>query len=132
MQSTAKLVTIKNGTRGPNSPIWKFSVRSPRAFIDWFDAWMGGGLRADLMAKRHGSCGITTFNPTTRNEGGLEVRERSLVRCPRGGINVQKGLDKEGRHTRPVALSRSEVLKPNVRSRIRSLRLKGKPEWDSN
>ena len=83
-------------------------------------------------SNRHRVCGITTFNPTTRNEEGLEVRERSLVRCPREGITVWKRLDKEGRHTWPVTLSRSEVLKPNGRSRIRSLRLKGIPERDSN
>ena len=72
------------------------------------------------------SCGITTFNPITRNEGGLEVRERSLVRYPREGITVRKGLDKEGTLTWPVTRSRTVVLEPDGRSRVRSLRLRGK------
>ena len=63
---------------------------------------------------------------------GIEVRGRSLVRYPREVINVRKGLVKEGRHTSPVTLSRSDVLEPDGRSRVRSLRLKGEPERDSN
>ena len=77
-------------------------------------------------------CGITTFNPTTRNKRGLELRERSLFGCPSEIITVRKGLYKEGRHTWPVTLSRSEVPKPNGRSRVRSLRIKCKQERDSN
>ena len=76
--------------------------------------------------------GRKALNPTTRNEGGLEVKERSLVRYPREGITVRKGLDKEGRLTCPVTRSQTVVLEPDGRSWVRSLRLKGKPERDSN
>ena len=51
---------------------------------------------------------------------------------PRANTNRTEGLVKEGKDTWPMTLSRSEVVKPDGRSRVRSLRLKGKPERDSN
>ena len=60
---------------------------------------------------------------------GKEARDSGFLRA---NANRTEGLVKEGRHTWLVTLSRSEVLKPDGQSRFRSLRLKQKPEGDSN
>ena len=90
IQSTARLVTTRNGTHAQNSPIWTCNLSSPRALIDRFDASMSGGLRADLMAAGHGSA---TQRRWIRFAPAPESRTRVMAhisarRCPTVAVTL--------------------------------------------
>ena len=108
------------------------SVEEGKKYFSGKHKQYGYNFEVSVLPKRLAlccsECGITTHVPTTRKRGGFEVRERSLVGYPREGDHRTERTRKEGRLTWPVTRSRTVVVDPDGRSRVRSLRLKGKSE----